>query len=59
MWEPAAEAYVQAKVEIIDDRDEKRRLWNSGLFPFPLAGFFGSPDNDDFVFLQLTRRGRR
>lgn len=54
MWEPAAEAYVHAAAEIIDGLDEKRRLWDAGLFAFPLEGFFGSPDNDDFVFLRLT-----
>jgi general stress protein 26 len=53
MWEPGAEAYVQARVEVVTDAATKRRMWESGSFPVPLEGFFGAPDHPDFVLLRL------
>ena len=53
MFEPAAEAYVRADVELVDDLDTRDRIWHAGLFPFPLEGFFGSHDHPDFVLLRL------
>ena len=53
MFEPAAEAYVRADVELVDDLAERDRIWHAGLFPFPLEGFFGSYDHPDFVLLHL------
>ncbi len=54
MFEPAAEAYVQADAELISDLTVKERIWTSGLFAFPLEGFFGSFDHPDFVLIRLT-----
>jgi general stress protein 26 len=54
MWEPGTEAYVSADAELVDDLATRRRLWDSGLFPFPLEGFFGSADHPDFVLVRLT-----
>lgn len=54
MFEPAAEVYVRAEAEMVHDLDTKRRIWESGLFPFPLAVFFGSHDHHDFVLVRLT-----
>ena len=56
MWSPAAEAYVQGVAELVHDVDEKRRIWSSGIFPFDLATFFGSPENEDFVFVRVRPR---
>jgi general stress protein 26 len=53
MWTPAAEVYVRGTADLIDDLDEKRRVWDSGIFPFDLAAFFGSPDDADFVFVRV------
>ncbi len=33
------------------DRD---RLWDAGVVPFDLAGFFGSKDNPDLVFVEVA-----
>lgn len=54
MFEPAGEFYVHADVETVADLATKQRLWDSGVFAFPMAGFFGSPDHPDFVLLRLT-----
>lgn len=57
MFEAQGEAYVSGEAELVDDIETKQRIWNSGIFPYPLAGFFGAPDRDDFVFLRF-RPGR-
>ena len=54
MFEPRAEAYVQAEAELVTDLATKERIWSSGLFPFPLETFFGSFDHPDFVLIRLT-----
>jgi general stress protein 26 len=56
MFEPAGEAYVTGDVEVVTDMPTKQRIWNSGIFPYPMAGFFGSADSDDFVLLRFTPR---
>jgi general stress protein 26 len=53
MFEPGAEVYVQADAELVHDLATKRRVWTSGLFPFPLEGFFGSFDDAGFVLVRL------
>ena len=54
MFEPRAEAFVQAEAELVTDLATKERIWSSGLFPFPLETFFGSFDDPDFVLIRLT-----
>jgi general stress protein 26 len=34
-----------------EDRD---RLWDAGVVPFDLAGFFGSKENPDLVFVEVA-----
>jgi general stress protein 26 len=53
MWSPAAEVYVRGVAELVDDTDEKRRVWDAGLFDYDLATFFGSADDPDFVFVRI------
>jgi general stress protein 26 len=54
MFEPAGEAYVYGVAEVVTDVETKQRVWNSGIFAYPLEGFFGAPERDDFVFLRFT-----
>jgi general stress protein 26 len=56
MFEPRGEAYVSGEAEVVSDLATKQRIWDSGIFPYPLEGFFGSADRDDFVFLKITPR---
>ena len=56
MFEPQGEAYVSGEAEVVTDVGTKQRIWNSGIFPYPMEGFFGSPERDDFVFLRITPR---
>jgi general stress protein 26 len=53
MWTPAAEVHVRGTAELVDDLDEKRRVWSSGIFDYDLSSFFGSPDDADFVFVRV------
>ena len=53
VWTPGAEAYVWADVAIVDDVDTKRRLWD-GAWGYDPAGFFGTPDNPDYLLLRLA-----
>ena len=54
MFEPTGEAYISGEVEVVSDVATKERIWNSGIFDYPMAGFFGSADSDDFVLLRFT-----
>ncbi len=54
MWAPRAEIYVHGTVEVVDDVNEKRRIWSSGLLSFDPAGFFGTPENPELVLLKVT-----
>jgi general stress protein 26 len=56
MFEPAGEAYVSGDVEVVSDLPTKQRIWDSGIFPYPMAGLFGAADRDDFVLLRFTPR---
>ena len=56
MFEPAGEAYVSGDVDLISDLPTKQRIWDSGIFPYPMAGFCGAADRDDFVLLRFTPR---
>ena len=53
MWEPAAEVYMSADVDVVTDLADKQRLWNSGLFPYPMEAFWGAPDKPDWLLLRL------
>lgn len=53
MWAPAAEVYLHGSVTIVDDVDEKRRIWGSGLLPYDPSQFFGTPENPDLVLLKV------
>lgn len=44
----------------VHDSDEaRRRIWDSGVMPYDLAGFFGDPGNPDLVFVEVAMRRAR
>jgi PPOX class probable F420-dependent enzyme len=53
MWQPQAEIYLSGAATLVADEAEKRRLWDSGLFAFDLASFWGRPDNPQLVFVKV------
>jgi len=34
--------------------DERHRIWDAGILPYDLSGFFQSPDNPDVVFAEVV-----
>lgn len=54
MWRPQAEVYLTGAAALVTDEVEKGRLWESGLFAFNLAAFWGSPANPELVFVQVA-----
>jgi len=35
---------------LVTNEGEKRRIWESQIFPFDLAGSFGAPDSPEHTF---------
>lgn len=56
MWRPGAEIYLTADAELVDEADDKARLWARADLPFDPAGFFGTPGNPAFVLVRVTPR---
>ena len=54
MWDPAAEAYVEGRAELIADDDTKAWLWNAGVLAYDPNGFFGASDNPDVVAVRVV-----
>ncbi len=53
VWQTDSEVYVYADVDLVDDLDVKRRLWDGGVFAYDPAVFFDAVDNPDYVLLRL------
>ena len=53
MWQPAAEVYLHGDARVVDDVEEKRRIWSSGVLPYDPAGFFGTPDDPGVVLVTV------
>lgn len=44
----------------LHDTDEaRRRIWSSGVLPYDLASFWGTPENPELVFVEVTVRRAR
>lgn len=54
MFEPRAEVYLDCDAHLVHGAETKQAIWTSGLFAFPLEGFFGSHDHPDFVLVRLV-----
>jgi PPOX class probable F420-dependent enzyme len=53
VWQPGAEIYLSGGATIVTDGAVKARLWESGLFPFDLAAFWGTPANPALIFVRV------
>jgi PPOX class probable F420-dependent enzyme len=53
VWQPQAEIYLRGSATIVTGEAEKQRLWESGLFAFDLAAFWGTPANPALVFVKV------
>ncbi len=41
------------RATLYDGADATSRIWSQGIFDYDLAQFFGSPDNDQLVFVEV------
>ena len=53
VWSADGEAYVWGAAEIVDDVETKRSMW-TGTWAYEPGGFFGTPDNPDYVLVRVT-----
>ena len=46
--------FMRATARLVVDRDEIDRLWAGRVLPYDLAGFFGSVDKPELLFVELV-----
>lgn len=47
------ELVASGRATIHDGPEERKRLWSAGILDYDMAGFFGSPDNESLVFVEV------
>ncbi|MDQ1358547.1 MAG: Pyridoxamine 5-phosphate oxidase [Acidimicrobiaceae bacterium] len=53
MWRPQAEVYLRGAAHLITDPEEKRRIWDSEVFPYDQSALFGTPENPDLLYVRV------
>jgi general stress protein 26 len=48
------ELIARGTAAIHAEQADRDRLWDAGVVPFDLAGFFGSKENPDLVFVEVA-----
>lgn len=48
------ELIARGTAAIHAEQQDRDRLWDAGVVPFDLAGFFGSRDNPDLAFVEVA-----
>lgn len=48
------ELTAQGSATVHPDAASRASLWQAGLVPFDLTGFFGSPENEDLAFVGVA-----
>jgi len=46
--------FMRASARLVDDPNEVRQLWADKVLPYDPALFFGSVDNPDLLYVELT-----
>lgn len=46
--------FARARARRVDDSAEIAELWSRGVLPYDQAQFFGSPDNPELLYVELT-----
>jgi len=47
------EVIARGSARIHGSSEDRVRLWNAGVLPYDMSGFFGSPENEDVVFVEV------
>jgi hypothetical protein len=42
-----------AQGKVFTSATDRSRVWDAGILPYDLSGFWGSPDNPDLVFVEV------
>lgn len=53
------ELVARGSAVIHDSEEDRRRLWAAGIMPYDLGAFFGSPDNESMVFVEVLVESAR
>ena len=48
----AGEASASGTASLHETTEQRRAVWDSGVFAYDLAGFFGSPENQGMAFVE-------
>lgn len=48
------ECFARGTARLHADLEARRRVWDSGVMPYDLTHFFGSPDNSDHLFVEVA-----
>jgi general stress protein 26 len=46
--------FMRAVARLVDDADERRSLWDRTVLPYDQEQFYGSADNPELLFVELT-----
>ena len=50
----AGEVSASGRAVLHQSTEQRRAIWESGVFEYDLDGFFGSPDNEEMAFAECT-----
>lgn len=48
------ECFARGSARLHETPEDRHRVWQSGVMPYDLSQFFGSPDNSDHLFVEVT-----
>lgn len=51
--EAPGELIADGVARLFVSAEDRSRLWESGILPYDMAGFFGSPGNPDLAFVEV------
>lgn len=51
--EAPGELIANGEARLFASAEDRSRLWSSGILPYDMSGFFGSPDNVDLAFVEV------
>lgn len=46
--------FGRARARLVDDVDEQRHLWDHRVLPYDQVAFYGTPENPELLFIELT-----
>lgn len=51
--EAPGELIADGVARLFTSAEDRSRLWESGILPYDMSGFFGSPDNPNLAFVEV------